>query len=465
MTTIVNNVVARLLSMLDPTGVMAVVNGFIAFFNAIQSAIEYLRDILEIINRYVTTLAADRGGQHRARAPQMLEQGLAAAIPIAIGFLANQVGIGNVPEKIVEIIGGLRDAHRPRPRLAHRAGDPARPGRAQRAAGGARRGSRGRAAPAGGAARDRGADPSTPRRRAHRPTSRPSPGAASPTRRSPRDAPRRHRQGLTRDCTTSVVIALSHRGGARSDRAAGRGARPDGRCRPSQPPASIAALRVGRCPRAPGRRPVRRSDAATHARCACTLNGSSPSSDASRRIYRGDRHRRAEKVRAMRCRTAPVDDRHGDRRRSGSAEPTVSSTSRARPRRAGPACIAGRPRRDEPGGSPSRPMSRTTTSRTQRQALDDRLRATVTDGRARPVPCDPARRRWRDDLATRPATDDMRHRWRSATRARVSAGSTRSSRDAIASRRSSAAERESARGGAAVLGQLPARGRARRRPR
>ena len=44
--------------MLDPTGIMAVVNSFIAFFNAVQSAIEYLRDILEIINRWVSTLAA-----------------------------------------------------------------------------------------------------------------------------------------------------------------------------------------------------------------------------------------------------------------------------------------------------------------------------------------------------------------------------------------------------------------------
>jgi hypothetical protein len=93
--------------MLDPTGIMAVVNSFIAFFNAVQSAIEYLRDILEIVNRWVTTLAAVAAGNIVPGA-QMLEQGLAAAVPVAIGFLANQVGLGNVPEKIVEIIGGLR---------------------------------------------------------------------------------------------------------------------------------------------------------------------------------------------------------------------------------------------------------------------------------------------------------------------------------------------------------------------
>jgi hypothetical protein len=39
----------------------------------------------------------------------MLEQGLANSIPIAIGFLANQFGLGNIGEKIQEIVGGIRE--------------------------------------------------------------------------------------------------------------------------------------------------------------------------------------------------------------------------------------------------------------------------------------------------------------------------------------------------------------------
>ena len=58
MSEIVDRVVGRLLSMLDPTGVMAVINSAIAFFNAVQSAIEYLRDMLEIVDGYVSTIAA-----------------------------------------------------------------------------------------------------------------------------------------------------------------------------------------------------------------------------------------------------------------------------------------------------------------------------------------------------------------------------------------------------------------------
>jgi hypothetical protein len=86
---------------------MAVVNSFIAFFNAIQSAIEYVREILAIIDDYVATMAAVARGDVEPGAAR-LEQGLISAIPVAIGFLANQVGLGNVGDKIEEIIGGLR---------------------------------------------------------------------------------------------------------------------------------------------------------------------------------------------------------------------------------------------------------------------------------------------------------------------------------------------------------------------
>ncbi len=108
MTRVVASATTKLLSMLDPTGVMAVVNSGIAFFNAVQSAVEYVRDMLEVLGMYVSTLAAVAAGNIEPGA-RMIEQGLAAIIPIAIGFLARQVGLGNMPERIVEIIGRLRE--------------------------------------------------------------------------------------------------------------------------------------------------------------------------------------------------------------------------------------------------------------------------------------------------------------------------------------------------------------------
>jgi hypothetical protein len=104
---IINRAIQWLLSLLDPTGIMPAINSFIAFFNAVQSAIEYMRDILAIINDYVSTLAAVARGALEAGA-QKLEQGVANAIPIVIGFLANQFGLGNIGEKMAEIVGGIR---------------------------------------------------------------------------------------------------------------------------------------------------------------------------------------------------------------------------------------------------------------------------------------------------------------------------------------------------------------------
>lgn len=105
---IVNRAIQWLMSLLDITGIMPVINSFAAFFRAVQSAIDYLRDILAIVNDYVMTLAAVARGEI-APGAQKIERGLANAIPVAIGFLANQFGLGNIGEKIQEIVGGLRE--------------------------------------------------------------------------------------------------------------------------------------------------------------------------------------------------------------------------------------------------------------------------------------------------------------------------------------------------------------------
>ncbi|MGM7667149.1 phage tail protein [Microbacterium sp. A93] len=107
MTNLIQAAITKVLSMLDPTGVMAVINSAVAFFRAVQSVIDYITELLQIIKTYVDTLAAIARGEIEPGAA-MLEQGLANAIPVALGFLAHQVGLGNVPEKIVEIIGRLR---------------------------------------------------------------------------------------------------------------------------------------------------------------------------------------------------------------------------------------------------------------------------------------------------------------------------------------------------------------------
>lgn len=105
---IVNAVITKLLSMLDPTGIMAVINSVIAVYRAIQSAIEYLRQMLEIVNSFVDGVAEIAMGNIKVAA-DFLERTAARGVPVMIGFLANQVGLGKVADKLVEIIGILRE--------------------------------------------------------------------------------------------------------------------------------------------------------------------------------------------------------------------------------------------------------------------------------------------------------------------------------------------------------------------
>ncbi|MBI4943360.1 MAG: DUF4157 domain-containing protein [Actinobacteria bacterium] len=98
----------KLLAFLDPTFIMSIVNGCIAFYQGVMSTIEYIREILEIVDLYVSTIASVARGDI-APGAEMIERGFAAAVPVAIGFLAAQVGLGNVPDKIAEIILGVRE--------------------------------------------------------------------------------------------------------------------------------------------------------------------------------------------------------------------------------------------------------------------------------------------------------------------------------------------------------------------
>ncbi len=100
---IVNRITARLLSMLDPTGIMAVINGAMAFFNAIQSFIKYLREMLEVVNSFVNGVA-DLARGNVATAANYLERTMGQAMPVVIGFLANQVGLTGIGARIGEMI-------------------------------------------------------------------------------------------------------------------------------------------------------------------------------------------------------------------------------------------------------------------------------------------------------------------------------------------------------------------------
>jgi len=100
---IVDKVTEKLLSMLDPTGIMAVINSAIALYRAVQSFMRYLRQMLEVVNSFVEGLAGIAEG-NISMAANFLEGTMRRAMPIVIGFLANQVGLGGIGARVGELI-------------------------------------------------------------------------------------------------------------------------------------------------------------------------------------------------------------------------------------------------------------------------------------------------------------------------------------------------------------------------
>jgi hypothetical protein len=104
---IIKKITVKLLSMLDPTGIMAVINSAIALYKAIQSFIRYLRQMLEIVNSFVEGVVEIASGATQ-KAADFLEGALARGIPIAIGFFANQVGL-DLSERLKDALELVRE--------------------------------------------------------------------------------------------------------------------------------------------------------------------------------------------------------------------------------------------------------------------------------------------------------------------------------------------------------------------
>lgn len=97
-----------LLSLLDITGIMPVINSIIAIYNAIQSFVEYFVPMLRIVNSYFQMLGNIAQG-NLGPAAEFLEGLLARSIPIIIGFLANQFGFNRIGEHIRGAITNVRE--------------------------------------------------------------------------------------------------------------------------------------------------------------------------------------------------------------------------------------------------------------------------------------------------------------------------------------------------------------------
>ncbi len=104
--TVVGQAIGRILTALNPVG--AIVNAILLAYKAIQTAARYARQILEIVNR-VLDAATDLAAGAVAGAANIIEWALARVLPIAIGFLANYLGLGGFGHKVAEMVKKIQD--------------------------------------------------------------------------------------------------------------------------------------------------------------------------------------------------------------------------------------------------------------------------------------------------------------------------------------------------------------------
>jgi hypothetical protein len=103
--TVIVRAVEKLISMFNPVG--AIVQAVMTIYNMVQFFIERAKQIAALVNAVFSSIAEIAGGNIK-KAVAAVEDSLVKALPVAISFLANLVGIGGITAKIKEIIQKIR---------------------------------------------------------------------------------------------------------------------------------------------------------------------------------------------------------------------------------------------------------------------------------------------------------------------------------------------------------------------
>jgi hypothetical protein len=103
--TIIVRAVEKLISMFNPVG--AIVQAVMTIYNMVQFFIERAKQIAALVNAVFSSIGEIAAGNLK-KAVAAVEDSLVKALPVAISFLANLVGIGGITAKIKEIIQKIR---------------------------------------------------------------------------------------------------------------------------------------------------------------------------------------------------------------------------------------------------------------------------------------------------------------------------------------------------------------------
>jgi len=94
-----------IIGLLNPAG--AFIKACKAIYDIVMFFVERGSQIMSLVNAVIDSIGSIASGSLGAAAAAV-EQALARAIPVAIGFLASLLGLGNVSEKVQEIIQSVR---------------------------------------------------------------------------------------------------------------------------------------------------------------------------------------------------------------------------------------------------------------------------------------------------------------------------------------------------------------------
>ncbi len=105
---VVSTVMLQLASTADPTGISETIVLIIDTYRVIKTAVQYMRQILEMLNRMLDAILNIASGVLQPAA-DLVETAMDMAMPVVIGFLANLAGIGDAGEKIRGIVMKIRE--------------------------------------------------------------------------------------------------------------------------------------------------------------------------------------------------------------------------------------------------------------------------------------------------------------------------------------------------------------------
>jgi hypothetical protein len=100
-TTVAQRAIAKLVTLFNPVG--AIVQAVLAIYDTVMFLIEKANQIMALVEAVINSVNAIATGAIGGAA-NWIEQALARAIPVVIGFLAQFVGLGKVSKKIKEFI-------------------------------------------------------------------------------------------------------------------------------------------------------------------------------------------------------------------------------------------------------------------------------------------------------------------------------------------------------------------------